>query len=271
MAQDHDLKKAQPKAVALFVSDVHLQASLPRTADAFLRFLREEAILAPRLFILGDLFEYWAGDDDLVTPFYRQIADALAVVSGAGVEIGWIGGNRDFLLGEDFTRAAGMQLLSDPFVTELAGTRMVLTHGDLQCTDDHAYQAFRAQVRNPQWQREFLAQPLARRKAIIEGMREGSRAAQREKAYEIMDVNREAIESLFRQSRAAAMVHGHTHRPAVHQHLVDEAQCTRHVLPDWDCDGPEQRGGWVALLANGSFVRFRCDGSPEPPLSRTAS
>lgn len=257
------MNEAQPETVALFVSDVHLQASLPRTADMFLRFLHEEATRTARLYVLGDLFEYWAGDDDLDTPFHRQIVDALAEVANRGVRIGWIGGNRDFLVGEAFARAAGMQLLPDPFVAELAGMRIVLTHGDLQCTDDVAYQAFRRQVRDPQWQRDFLAQPLAQRKAIIAGMRSGSRAAQREKSYEIMDVNRDAIAALFAESGAQAMVHGHTHRPALHLHEIGGVQCVRHVLPDWDCDDQVPRGGWLALHADGSFARFGFDGSPE--------
>jgi len=259
--------QAQPEAVALFVSDVHLQPAMPRTADAFLRFLRDHAPHAARLYVLGDLFEYWAGDDDLDAPLHRQVVEALAAVAAHGVQIGWIGGNRDFLLGERFAHAAGMQLLPDPFVAELAGIRIALTHGDLQCSDDRAYQAFRKQVRDPQWQRDFLAQPLAQRKAIIEGMRAGSRAAQREKSYEIMDVNEGAIADLFAQSGARVVVHGHTHRPATHCYPVDGAQRVRHVLPDWDLDSTPARGGWLALLPDGRFVRYDSDGA----LSRTAS
>jgi UDP-2,3-diacylglucosamine hydrolase len=261
--QERTSNKAQPEAVALFVSDVHLQATLPHTAAMFLRFLHEYAPQAPRLYLLGDLFEYWAGDDDLVTPFHRQVADAIAALAAQGVQVGWIGGNRDFLLGEQFAAAAGMHLLPDPFVAELAGVRILLTHGDTQCTDDLGYQAFRAQVRDPRWQREFLAHPLAQRKAIIEGMRTGSRAAQREKSYGIMDVNSKAIEALFTESGAQVMVHGHTHRPATHLHRIGAATHVRQVLPDWDCDDAMPRGGWLALRADGSFMRFRYDGAPE--------
>ncbi len=244
--------KAQPEAVALFVSDVHLQADMPRTSDAFLRFLAQYAAHSPRLFVLGDLFEYWAGDDDLATPFHRRIADALANVASQGVEIGWMGGNRDFLIGEAFARAAGMQLLPEPFVTELAGVRLVLAHGDRECTDDHDYQAFRKQVRDTAWQRGFLAQPLAQRKAIIEGMRAGSREAQREKSYEIMDVNEQAIGALLASSGAQVMVHGHTHRPATHTYADGTS---RQVLPDWDLESGNFRGGWLELRSDGSFVR----------------
>lgn len=245
--------------VALFVSDVHLQPSLPHTADAFLRFLREHATHVPHLFVLGDLFEYWAGDDDLSTPFSQRIADALREVANGGVETGWIGGNRDFLVGAQFAQAAGMLHLADPFVTELAGMRIVLTHGDAQCVDDHDYQAFRKCVRDPKWQSEFLAQPLAKRKALIESMRSNSRAAQREKAYEIMDVNEDAIHALFEQTGAQVMVHGHTHRPGTHTHRIAGRTYERYVLPDWDCDSDPPRGGWLALRADGSFVRLDHD------------
>lgn len=228
----------------------------------FLRFLREHALRVPHLYVLGDLFEYWAGDDDLVTPLHRQVADALADVAAQGAQIGWIGGNRDFLVGTQFAAASRMQLLPDPFVAELAGLRVVLTHGDAQCTDDHDYQAFRIQVRDPRWQQRFLAQPLAQRKAIIDGMRTGSRAAQRQKSYEIMDVNAEAIEALFRDTGAHAMVHGHTHRPAEHLHRIGGDTRVRQVLPDWDCDDAmPPRGGWLALRSDGSFARYRFDGT----------
>lgn len=256
--------KAQPEAVALFVSDVHLQPTMPGTAASFLRFLNEYAGEVPYLFVLGDLFEYWAGDDDLVTPFYRQIADALGAVAAKSVQIGWIGGNRDFLLGEDFARAAGMRLLPDPFTTELANRRLVLSHGDRECTDDHAYQTFRQQVRDAQWQRSFLAQSLERRKAIIEGMRAGSREAQREKSYEIMDVNENAIAELFERTGAQVMVHGHTHRPAMHRY---PSGAVRYVLPDWDLDGEQARGGWLALQTDGRFALYDSEGK----LTQTVS
>ena len=254
--------EAQPEPVALFVSDAHLQPALPETTAAFLRFLHEHAVQVPRLYLLGDLFEYWAGDDDLKTNFNAAIADALAALSGDGVELGWIGGNRDFLLGEQFARRAGMQLLPEPFVTELAGLRLVLAHGDAECIDDLGYQAFRSQVRDLDWQQRFLAQPLAQRKAIIANMRDASRAAQRDKSCEIMDVNEGAIMTLFNKTGAKVMVHGHTHRPATHEHVVGGTLRTRHVLPDWDCDGAEPRGGWLTLRSDGSFARFRFDGSP---------
>jgi len=182
-------------------------------------------------------------------------------VSNAGVAISWIAGNRDFLVGQAFAASTGMSLLPDPHVDNIAGQRVVLAHGDAQCTDDQAYMAFRAQVRQPEWQAQFLAQPLARRKAIIEGMRSGSREAQRTKSYEIMDVNPAAISALFAATGATVMIHGHTHRPATHTYESDGTKRVRHVLPDWDCDTDSPRGGWLAMNANGEVLRYNVDGS----------
>lgn len=253
-------QEAQSETVAFFVSDVHLHDSLPRTTQAFIDFLEIHARKSRRLYLLGDLFEYWAGDDDIDTPYHRRIVQSLRDVSNNGVEVFWIAGNRDFLVGQAFAREAGLTLLTDPHVDVLAGTRIVLAHGDAQCTDDQAYMAFRAQVRQPDWQSRFLAQPLSQRKAIIEGMRTGSREAQRTKSYEIMDVNPAAVRSLFESTGATVMIHGHTHRPADHVHEVGGVSRTRHVLPDWDCDSSTPRGGWLALDASGEPKRFDVDG-----------
>ena len=244
--------KAQPATVALFVSDLHLSAQMPATAAAFFHFLSQHATRAQQLYLLGDVFEYWAGDDDLDDPFNRQVIDALRRVSDSGVKIYWIAGNRDFLAGPGFAQASGVTLLTDPHVTTIAGQRLLLLHGDAQCTDDTGYMAFRAQVRQPDWQRAFLARPLAERKAIIAGMREGSRDAQREKTMAIMDVNAGEIERLFAQHAVSLMIHGHTHRPAVHR----SAAGVRHVLPDWDQEGDSaaRRGGWIALTADGQLT-----------------
>jgi UDP-2,3-diacylglucosamine hydrolase len=249
---------AQAEPVALFVSDLHLQASLPRTTQAFLAFLRDRAGNAQQLYVLGDLFEYWAGDDDIVTPYNQQIVDALRRVSDAGVALFWIAGNRDFLIGDGFARATGATILPDPTVTTIAGQSLVLAHGDAQCTDDIAYMAFRAQVRDPTWQRDFLARPLAERKQIIEGLRSESRAAQRGKSYDIMDVNAAAIAALFQAAGTALMIHGHTHRPARHQSSDNRV---RYVLPDWDCDADVPRGGWIAIHADGAIKRQDVDGA----------
>ncbi|HSY26665.1 MAG TPA: UDP-2,3-diacylglucosamine diphosphatase, partial [Burkholderiaceae bacterium] len=157
------ISTAQPATVALFISDLHLQASMPHTAEAFFSFLRDHARHTKQLYLLGDIFEYWAGDDDL-TPFNQQVIDALRNVSDSGVGLFWISGNRDFLVGSKFAEACGLQILLDPFVASIAGQKIILTHGDALCTDDLAYMAFRAQVRQPEWQSEFLARPLVQRK-----------------------------------------------------------------------------------------------------------
>jgi len=244
--------EAQSDTVAFFVSDVHLQASHPRTTDAFFRFLREQALHAKQLYLLGDLFEYWAGDDDSDEPYNRRIIDALKKVSDAGVAVFWMAGNRDFLVGEQFAKATSATLLPDPFVAEIGGQRITLVHGDEQCTDDTPYMDFRAKVRQSEWQRAFLAMPLIQRKEIIANMRAGSREAQRTKSYEIMDVNAAAIASLFNGSGTSIIIHGHTHRPAKHEY---DNGLVRYVLPDWDCDTEPQRGGWLAIDAAGAITR----------------
>ena len=235
----------------LFISDLHLQPERPAITEAFLRFLDEQALAAKQLYLLGDLFEYWAGDDDLSAPFHQQIVSALRRVSDAGIEIFWIAGNRDFLVGTDFAAAAGLTLLPETWVIEVAGKRIVLLHGDAQCTDDVKYMAFRAQVRQPAWQQQFLAMPLEQRKQIIAGLRENSKQAHTEKSYEIMDVTPAAIAAVFEQTGATVMIHGHTHRPAVHE--VDGK--LRYVLPDWEPDAIPPRGGWITLNDAGTLTR----------------
>jgi len=246
----------QPETLALFVSDLHLSPDLPKTTEAFFGFLRDHALHTKALYLLGDIFEYWAGDDDLEDPFHRAMIDKLRSVSDHGVSVYWIGGNRDFLVGEAFATACGMRRLSELHVAEIAGKRLLLLHGDAQCTDDTAYMAFRSQVRDPEWQRAFLARSLAERKAIISGMREGSRQAQRDKPMAIMDVNAGEIADLFEAYAVPLMIHGHTHRPQVHEHDGR----VRHVLPDWDCDADVVRGGWIAMDAAGELVRVNVAG-----------
>lgn len=263
MTQPASTSKAQPETVALFVSDIHLHESLPATTQAFLDFLAGPARKAQRLYLLGDLFEAWAGDDDIETPYHRRIVDALRTVSDAGVALYWMAGNRDFLVGKRFAQAVGATLLNDPHSVSLAGSKLVLVHGDAQCTDDIDYMAFRAKARQVDWQRNFLAMPLAQRKSVIESMRDKSRTAQRSKTYDIMDVNADAIARLFEKSKASVMVHGHTHRPARHEHEVSGKQRLRYVLPDWNCDAQPSRGGWLALDTDGTIRRCRLDGSEE--------
>jgi UDP-2,3-diacylglucosamine hydrolase len=173
----------------------------------------------------------------------------LRALRDKGVMLYWMAGNRDFLAGEGFGHVTGATLLPDPHVADIAGRRVLLLHGDAQCTDDRDYMAFRAHVRDPGWQRAFLAKPLTERKAIIQSMREGSRDAQREKSMMIMDVNLSEIECLFNEHQADLMIHGHTHRPAIHR----SEGGTRYVLPDWDCDQPQTRGGWLSIDTLGAI------------------
>ncbi len=256
--------KAQSGPAALLVSDIHLQPALPRTTEAFFAFLQVHAIHAEQLFLLGDLFEYWAGDDDLIAPYNASVAYRIRELSDTGVHVYWIAGNRDFLIGAAFAEAAGLKLLPDPSAMTIGGKRITLAHGDAQCTDDTGYMAFRAQVRQPDWQRQFLSKPLAQRKAIIAGMRTGSQEAQRSKSYEIMDVNPAAIDELFNSTGSSVIIHGHTHRPGRHEYIDpdnDLDRRLRYVLPDWDCDADSPRGGWIAVSGNGTITRHRIDGT----------
>lgn len=228
---------------ALFISDLHLCDERPATVRAFVAFVRGPARGADALYILGDLFEYWAGDDD-DTPLGRLVAAELDALSDAGTAVFFVAGNRDFLLAERFARAAGITLLPDPTVIDLDGRRLLLSHGDALCTDDVGYQRFRTQVRDPAWQRGFLEQPLAERKRFIEDVRRRSIAAKADKAVEIMDVNPAAVTALLRSHGLPTLIHGHTHRPARHEHVVDGRTCERWVLADWEdearylaCDG----------------------------------
>jgi len=245
------------RILALFISDLHLQVSHPRTAAAFFRFLAERAIHAESLYLLGDIFEYWAGDDDLETPFNAEVADALLQLTGHGVAVYWMAGNRDFLVGQGFAQTAGLHLLAEPHVATIGGQRVALVHGDAQCTGDTKYMAFRAQVREPAWQQQFLAMPLSQRKAIIAGLREGSRAAHTEKSYDIMDVAPPAVAALHDATGADTIIHGHTHRPALHR----DGQRRRFVLPDWELDEEPVRGGWIAIDADGNITRHALDGT----------
>lgn len=241
----------------LFISDLHLQEDRPALTTAFLRFVDERAAHARQLYLLGDLFEYWAGDDDLDTPFHRRIVAALRGLAERGVELFWIAGNRDFLVGQAFAQAAGLTLLPETWVIEDHGRRIVLVHGDGQCTDDVHYMAFRAQVRQLAWQQQFLAMPLAQRKQIIAGLRDNSRKDQAEKSYEIMDVTPQAIAAVFEETGSTVMIHGHTHRPALH--AVDGK--LRYVLPDWEPERTPSRGGWIAIGDDGAIARHALDGS----------
>ncbi len=217
----------------LFISDLHLSPDRPAITGLFLDFLKGPARKAESLYILGDLFEYWAGDDSLADPFNARIASALAACAAAGPRVFFMRGNRDFLIDDGFAAAAGLGLLEDPARVELANGPAMLSHGDALCTDDEAYQAFRTMVRSPKWIRAFLAQPLAERRREIEAMRARSEVEKRIKSTAIMDVNAAAVADFFRRHACTRLIHGHTHRPALHQLSVDGRPCERWVLADW--------------------------------------
>lgn len=222
----------------LFISDLHLAPEAPRTVEAFLAFLRGPAVGADALYILGDLFEYWLGDDDCDSAFNQPLLAALHALSASGTPISFIAGNRDFLAAHGFAEAAGLSLQPDPYLLEVGGQRLLLSHGDALCTDDVAYQAYRQQVRNPAVQADFLSRPMPERRAIIQGLRERSEQAKQGKAYEIMDVNADALAHLLRENGYPVLIHGHIHRPALHRLEVDGRPCERWVLSDWHGAAP---------------------------------
>lgn len=220
----------------LFISDLHLDPVAPGIQRQFLEFLEGEARSASALYILGDLFEVWLGDDD-PAPASRTIVQSLRALTDAGVTCFVMHGNRDFLIGQRFCRETGAQLIEDGTVVEIHGDRVLLLHGDVLCTDDVSYQRLRRIVRNPVVQWIVRHMSLARRRALAQKMREGSRMHVNSTAAQIMDVNAEAVATAFRASGVATMIHGHTHRPAVHSLEVDGSRVQRIVLGDWHSQG----------------------------------
>jgi UDP-2,3-diacylglucosamine hydrolase len=216
----------------LFVSDVHLDPAAPEATDQFLEFLRGEAAAAEALYILGDLFEAWVGDDDAEAANER-VCRALRELTAGGVACFALHGNRDFLLGTGFCERSGCRLLPDPVIAELDGERVLLTHGDALCVDDHPYQELRSIVRQPSWQQRFLALPRATREQLADEVRAGSRRHTSRTVPTIMDVNAQAVTAAFRAGRVRRIVHGHTHRPGVHELEVDGAPAQRIVLGAW--------------------------------------
>ena len=230
----------------LFISDLHLDGSRPAITDQFLAFLDEEASAARALYILGDLFEAWIGDDD-PDPDKRRICAAMKKLTASGVPCFVMHGNRDFLLGKRFCADTGAQLIEDGTVIDLYGSRVLLLHGDLLCTDDPAYQRLRRIVRNPLVQFVLRNLSLQRRQRLAAKMRAGSKAhidAMDKSAPYIMDVNADTVTATFRRFGVDCMIHGHTHRPAIHQLTVDGRPATRIVLGDWYDQGSVLR--WSA-------------------------
>ena len=237
---------------ALFISDLHLSAERPAANERFIAFLEDEARGADALYILGDFFEYWIGDDDLGDPFNAVIAGLLRDLTRSGVALYLMHGNRDFLLGEAFCAATGGKLLPDPVVVTVEGEKTLLMHGDTLCTDDTDYQEWRLTARSPAWQAEFLGKTLAgRRQAILE-LREKSKEVIQAKPADIMDVNEDAVREAFRRHGVRRLIHGHTHRAGKHALEVDGTPRVRWVLPDW-----YGKGGYLHLVGDRArLVRF---------------
>ncbi|MDX3894231.1 UDP-2,3-diacylglucosamine diphosphatase [Pusillimonas sp.] len=239
-------------------SDMHLGPATPGTRDAFLRFLDQACAQADALFLCGDIFDAWIGDDlALESPpaWLREILDALARTA-ATLPL-WLGrGNRDFLIGRALTERLGATLMEDPVCLATAQGRILVSHGDEYCTADVGYQRFKRIVHTPWIQRAFLSLSLARRQAIADWARRRSMASHAGKTSEIMDVTPEAVLRAFRRSGAVAMVHGHTHRPAAHTLQVDGASRLRVVLPDWDFDHGASRGGWAVIDGQGIRLQY---------------
>jgi UDP-2,3-diacylglucosamine hydrolase len=229
----------------LFISDLHLDESRPRIVAQFENFLEETAPGCDALYILGDLFEYWVGDDGLGLPFPQRIATALAPLAER-VPVRFMHGNRDFLVAQGFARATRTELIADPTAVDLYGRRALLMHGDTLCTDDKSYQAFRAQVRDPEWQRATLSRPLGERLAVAGRLRSESESAKQSKSMEIMDVAPEAVEKAFAESGCDLLIHGHTHRPGRHTYRIKGRDRVRWVLPDW-----YERGGYLEASPGG--------------------
>ena len=217
----------------LFISDLHLEESRPDITEAFLGFLDGTASGVDQLYILGDFFEAWIGDDER-TPLQEQIAAALRKLRDSGTDIFLMHGNRDFLIGEDFCKRAGASLLDDPTVIDLHGTPTLLMHGDSLCTADVEYQKFRANMRNPQWQQMILQRPLEDRQQMARQLREISMAKNQGKEEFIMDVTPEEVVKDMEAHGVQRMIHGHTHRPAVHELSANGLPAKRIVLGDWD-------------------------------------
>jgi UDP-2,3-diacylglucosamine hydrolase len=225
---------------ALVVSDLHLDPARPEIAAQFRAFLAGEARTARALYVLGDLFEVWIGDDD-PEPHKRAVIADLRALADAGVALYFLHGNRDFLLGTRFCEETGGQLLTDPTVVELHGRRALVTHGDALCTDDAPYQRLRALVRDPLWQAQFLALSIGQRQALAREARAGSKAHTEAQPTMLMDVNADTVAAVFRAAGVDTLIHGHTHRPGMHALDVDGRACTRIVTGDWYTQGSRLR------------------------------
>lgn len=235
---------------ARFVSDLHLRAERPDLTERFAAFLADTAAThVEALFILGDLFEYWIGDDDLADPFNGRVCALLRTLTGSGTRTFFIAGNRDFLIGEIFADAAGIKLLDETAKVSAGGTATLLLHGDTLCVDDLPYQEFRRMVRAREWRAKFLARPLSERRTEVENLRRRSAEAMQGKTAEIMDVNALAIRKTMTTHACTRLIHGHTHRPGREDIQLVSGDAERWVLSDWD------RGRGDALEIDATGIR----------------
>ena len=228
-------------AITYFIADLHLCENRPDITACFLRFLKDDAIEAEKLYILGDLFEAWVGDDD-DSPYLKTIADALTKLSQRGTKIYFIHGNRDFLLGKSYAKKANMQLLPEIDTIELYGQTVVIMHGDTLCTRDINYQVFRKKSRSWWWQTAVKSLPLFIRKKMAANYRKKSAAATAMKSQEIMDVTESEVITCLGQYQSQLLIHGHTHRPAVHEIKANNESAQRIVLGDW-----YEQGAWLKV------------------------
>ncbi len=217
----------------LFISDLHLAPERPEIVELFRQFVKTEAVQADAVYILGDLFEYWVGDDAAETLGHTDTLRSLAYLRDRGVPTYFMPGNRDFLIGRRFCARTGCQLLQDPNRVNIYGREMLLTHGDSLCTDDSEHQRFRKMVNDPSWQSAFLAQPMEQRIRLAVDAREQSEFNKSRLPMEVMDVNQQSVESTIRRFKIDTLIHGHTHRPAIHRFQLDGTDVQRIVLGDW--------------------------------------
>ena len=216
----------------LFISDLHLEAGHPEIGEQFLDFLEDEAADAEALYILGDFFEYWVGDDD-PDEYYASIKRSLRAFTDSGVPVYFMHGNRDFMIGERFAAETGVTILPDPYPLELYGKSVLLSHGDAMCTDDVEYQQVRVMTRNPEWQSMMLDKPLEERIAIAKHVRAQSQERNKTLSESIVDVNPDAVRETISEHGVEILLHGHTHRPGIHGIEVDDRFAKRVVLGDW--------------------------------------
>ncbi len=224
-----------------FISDLHLSETDTSLTNAFVDFLKSHSSNLDQLYILGDLYEVWIGDDDS-SSLITSTKDALSKASKAGLEIFFIHGNRDFLLDSSFAESTGISLLPDPFFLDYFGKKIALSHGDMFCVDDTEYQTFKKQVRSPKWKTEFLNKSLDERKSIASSMRDASKKNSSQKDFMIMDVNINEVASFFDKHGIDLLIHGHTHKPNIHELDGKNSKLKRVVLGDWD------KTGWCFYL-----------------------